>query len=55
MTQNEALQVLIQAVQVAQQKGAFTLQDAKVLAEAVEVFQPKKEEEPKEEPKKKKK
>lgn len=36
-TQN-ALQILINAVQQANQKGAFTLQDSKIIAEAVEVF-----------------
>jgi len=37
----KALEVLIQAVQIAQQKGAYTLQDARLIAEAVEVFVPK--------------
>jgi hypothetical protein len=58
MEQKQAIQVLIQAVNVAQLKGAFNLQDAKMIALAVEAFttepQPAKEdakEEPKEEAK----
>ena len=40
LTQDQALSVLIQAVRVAQSKGAFTLEDAKVIAEAVAIFAP---------------
>ena len=40
LTQDQALSVLVQAVRVAQSKGAFTLEDAKVVAEAVAVFAP---------------
>jgi hypothetical protein len=40
MTQEQALSVLIQAVRIAQSKGAFTLEDAKTVAEAVSVFVP---------------
>jgi hypothetical protein len=40
MTQDQALSVLIQAARVAQAKGAFTLEDAKIVAEAVTVFVP---------------
>jgi hypothetical protein len=40
MNQDQALSVLIQAARVAQSKGAFTLEDAKVIAEAVAVFAP---------------
>jgi hypothetical protein len=40
MTQDQALSVLVQAARVAQAKGAFTLEDAKVVAEAVAVFVP---------------
>lgn len=36
-TQN-GLQVLVQAVQLAQQKGAYSLAEAKLIAEAIEVF-----------------
>lgn len=49
MKPEEALKVLVNAVQFAQQKGAYTLADAKVIAEAVETFT--KKEEVKEEPK----
>lgn len=52
MDTNKALQTLISAVSLATSKGAFNLQEAKVIAEAVEVFT-KQPEEPKEEPKKK--
>lgn len=38
MDNQKALEVLVQAVQIAQQKGAFNLQEAKIIAEAVEVF-----------------
>lgn len=44
MTQEQALGVLIQAVQLAQTKGAFNLQEAKMLAEAVDMFTKKPEE-----------
>lgn len=40
MNQDQALSVLIQAARVAQSKGAFTLEDAKVIAEAISVFVP---------------
>ena len=40
LTQDQALSVLVQAARVAQSKGAFTLEDAKVIAEAVSVFAP---------------
>jgi hypothetical protein len=40
MTQDQALSVLVQAARVAQAKGAFTLEDAKIVAEAVAVFVP---------------
>jgi hypothetical protein len=40
MTQEQALSVLIQAARVAQSKGAFTLEDAKVIAEAIALFVP---------------
>lgn len=41
MNKEKALQVLLQAVQIAQQKGAYTLQDAKTIAFAVEALSPK--------------
>ena len=39
MNQQGALNVLINAAEAACQKGVFSLKDAKVVAEAVEVFQ----------------
>jgi hypothetical protein len=41
LTQEQALGVLIQAVKIGQSKGAYTLEDAKTIAEAVSVFVPK--------------
>jgi hypothetical protein len=38
MDQQQALTVLVQAAQVAQSKGAFTLQEAGVVAEAIAAF-----------------
>lgn len=43
MKQEQALQILINAAIVAQRKGAFELQEAKLVAEAVEVFTKKPE------------
>jgi len=40
MDQQQALTVLVQAVQVAQSKGAYSLQEASTVAEAVGAFQP---------------
>lgn len=37
-TQEQALSVLVQAVKIAQKAGAFTLEDAEVVAKAVKVF-----------------
>ena len=45
LSQDQALSVLIQAARIAQSKGAFTLEDAKVVADAVAVFVPAKTEE----------
>ena len=39
LNQQGALNVLISAAEAACQKGVFTLKDAKLVAEAVEVFQ----------------
>jgi len=36
--QNQALQILINAVRIAQSKGAFTLEEAEVLAKAIKMF-----------------
>jgi len=51
MDNQKALNILVQAVKMAQLKGGvYTLEDAKVIAEAVEVFvKPAEPEEPKEE------
>ena len=38
----QALSILIQGVRIGQQKGAYTLEDAEVLAKAIKVFQPEK-------------
>jgi hypothetical protein len=40
MTYEEAVQVLVNAVAVAQNKGAFTLGDAKVVIEALQIVKP---------------
>tara|TARA_R100001530_G_scaffold134173_2_gene108546 strand:- start:295 stop:450 length:156 start_codon:yes stop_codon:yes gene_type:complete len=51
MDKQKALELLIQGIHVAQGKGAFNLEESKLLAEAVDVFTEK----PKEEKKEKKK
>jgi hypothetical protein len=40
MKYEEAVQVLVNAVAVAQNKGAFTLGDAKVVIEALQIVKP---------------
>lgn len=40
MTQEQAIDVLVKAVSLAQQKGVFSLSDAKVVIEALEVVRP---------------
>ena len=40
MTHEEAVQVLVNAVAVAQNKGAYTLGDAKVIIEALQLVRP---------------
>jgi hypothetical protein len=40
MTHEEAVQVLVNAVAVAQNKGAFTLGDAKVVIDALQIVKP---------------
>jgi len=44
MTQEEALKVLIDLAGLAQSKGILTLQDAVIVAQAVECFSVKQEE-----------
>ena len=36
----QALNVLIQAVRIAQSKGAFTIEDAEIISKAIKVFVP---------------
>lgn len=45
MEQNQALEVLVQVAKLAQSKGILSLEDAVVVAKAVEVFTKKEEEE----------
>jgi hypothetical protein len=40
LTQAQAVNVLIQAARIAQSKGAFTLEDAELVARAIRVFVP---------------
>ena len=44
MTPEYALEVLLQVAQLAQSKGVLSLSDAEVVAQAVRVLTPKKEE-----------
>lgn len=44
MNQGQAVNVLIQAARIAQQKGAFTLEDAEMVSKAIRVFVPPTEE-----------
>ncbi len=46
LTQEQALGVLVQAAKVGQSKGAYTLEDAEIIARAIRVFTPKQEETP---------
>jgi len=36
----QALNILVQAVRIAQSKGAYTLEDAEVISKAVKIFAP---------------
>lgn len=38
LTQEQAIGVLIQAVQIAQSKGAYTLEDAEIISRAIKLF-----------------
>ncbi len=40
LNQSQAVNVLIQAARIAQSKGAFTLEDAELVARAIKVFIP---------------
>lgn len=42
LTQTQALEVLVQAARIGQSKGAYTLEDAKLIADAISVFVPAK-------------
>ena len=44
MNQAQAVNVLIQAARIAQQKGAFTLEDAEMVSKAIKLFTPPVEE-----------
>ncbi len=44
MEKEQALEVLIQAVNLAQSKGVFLLQEAVIVAKAIEILTPKKDE-----------
>ena len=43
MTQENALNILVQAAHAGQKAGAFNLAEAKMIAEAIEVFVPKRQ------------
>lgn len=40
LTQGQAVNILIQAARIAQSKGAFTLEDAELVAKAIRIFVP---------------
>ncbi len=46
LNQAQAIDVLIQAVRLAQAKGAFTIEDAELVSRAIKVFIPEKQVEP---------
>ncbi len=46
LNQAQAIDVLIQAVRLAQAEGAFTLEDAELVSRAIKVFIPEKQVEP---------
>lgn len=48
MNQDQAIKILIKGIKVAQSKGVYSLHDAKILAEAVEILTPKEKEDEKE-------
>tara|TARA_R100000808_G_C2022509_1_gene70029 strand:- start:112 stop:279 length:168 start_codon:yes stop_codon:yes gene_type:complete len=50
MDQNQALQMLVVAVQKAQANGVYSLEEAAALAQAVETFRPPEEAQPEEAP-----
>lgn len=41
LTVQSAISVLIQAARIGQEKGAYTLEDARVIMDAIDLFQPK--------------
>ena len=43
LNQSQAVNVLIQAVRIAQSKGAFTLEDASMVASAIKTLAPPQE------------
>lgn len=42
LTQPQAINVLIQAARIGQSKGAFTIEDAELIAKAIKLFTPEK-------------
>jgi len=40
MTHQEALDILVQSVRVANKRGAFELEESSIIAEAIKVFTP---------------
>lgn len=42
LTQAQAINVLIQAARIGQSKGAFTIEDAELIAKAIKLFMPEK-------------
>jgi len=45
-TQQQALQVLVSGLQVAQSRGAFKIEESARLAEAIKLFQPTEDKKP---------
>jgi hypothetical protein len=45
-TQQQALQVLVSGLQVAQSRGAFKIEESAKLAEAIKLFQPAEDKKP---------
>ena len=43
MKQEQAIEILLGAARIGQSRGAYTLEDAKIIAMAVELLTPKKE------------
>jgi hypothetical protein len=50
LTQAQAINVLIQAVRIAQAKGAYTLEDAELVSKAIKIFVPQEQPQESEDP-----